>query len=208
THMIYVTRDAKEIYTTNVSSATVTLMKDTLMGPPGFPRGPGGQKQQTTPAPPPGFGPHPDWKETVIAVGKGSEGFDVSPDGKELWTAGAQDGVITIIDVPTKKVIQSIDAGALGANRLKFTPDGKMVLISSLRNGDLLVYDARSRQLIKKINIGTGAAGILVDPNGSRAFVGCTPDNYVAVVNLKTLEVSGRIDVGGGPDGLAWSDHN
>ena len=36
-------------------------------------------------------------------------------------------------------------------------------------------------------------------------FVGCTPDNYVAVIDLKTLEVTARIDVGGGPDGLAWA---
>jgi hypothetical protein len=27
----------------------------------------------------------------------------------------------------------------------------------------------------------------------------------VAVVDLKTLEVTGRIDVGGNPDGLAWA---
>jgi YVTN family beta-propeller protein len=51
----------------------------------------------------------------------------------------------------------------------------------------------------------TPPAGILVDPDGSRAFIGCTADNYVAVIDLKTLTVSGHIDVGGGPDGLAWA---
>lgn len=206
THMIYVTNDAKDIYTTNVSSATVTLMKETLMGQPRFPPGPSGQHPDKLPPPPLGFGPHYDWQETVIGVGKGSEGFDVSPDGKELWTAGAQDGIITIIDIAAKKVITSIDAQAIGANRLKFTPDGKQVLITSLRNGDLMIFDVASRQLVKRITIGHGAAGILMDPDGSRAFIGCTPDNYVAVVNLKALEVSGHINVGGGPDGLAWSD--
>jgi hypothetical protein len=35
--------------------------------------------------------------------------------------------------------------------------------------------------------------------------VSCTPDNYVAVVDLKTLEIAGRIDAGAGPDGLAWT---
>jgi len=93
----------------------------------------------------------------------------------------------------------------VGANRLAFTPDGKYVLISSLRNGDLVVYDAASRKEVKRINIGHGAAGILIDPDGSRAFIGCTADNYVAVVDLRTLEVTGHIDVGDGPDGLAWA---
>jgi YVTN family beta-propeller protein len=79
------------------------------------------------------------------------------------------------------------------------------VLITSLRNGDLVVYDAQSHQELKRLNIGHGAAGILMDPDGSRAFIGCTADNYVAVIDLKTLAVSGHIDVGGGPDGLAWA---
>ena len=54
------------------------------------------------------------------------------------------------------------------------------------------------------MKIGHGAAGILMDPEGNRAFISCGPDNYVAVVDLKTLEVTGHIDVGGEPDGLAW----
>jgi len=30
-----------------------------------------------------------------------------------------------------------------------------------------------------------------MDPVGQRAFVACTPDNYVAVVDLKSLEITG-----------------
>jgi YVTN family beta-propeller protein len=156
--------------------------------------------------PPPGFRPQPhsDWMQTLIPVGKGSEGFDVSPDGKELWTAGADDGIITIIDLGAKKVSASIDAKVNGANRLKFTPDGKRVLVTSLRTGDLFIFDAATHKQIKTICTGHGAAGILVDDDGSRAFIGCTGDNYVAVVDLKTLTVTGHIAVNGA-DGLAWA---
>ena len=31
-----------------------------------------------------GRGPREDWNETVIPVGKGAEGFDISPDGREV----------------------------------------------------------------------------------------------------------------------------
>jgi WD40 repeat protein len=101
-------------------------------------------------------------------------------------------------------VTEKLDAKAVGANRLKFTPDGKRVLISSLRTGDLIIYDALSRKELKRLNIGHGGAGILMDTDGSRAFIGCTPDNYVAIVDLKTLSVAGHIDLAG-PDGLAWA---
>jgi YVTN family beta-propeller protein len=121
-----------------------------------------------------------------------------------LWTASADDGTIAVIDLGAKKLSSTIDGKAFGANRLKFTPDGKRVLISSLRNGDLFVFDVATHQLIKKISTGHGGAGILMDPDGSRAFVGCTPDNFVAVIDLKTLEVINHIPVGGS-DGLAWA---
>jgi YVTN family beta-propeller protein len=138
-------------------------------------------------------------------VGKGDEGFDVSPNGRELWTANAQDGTLSIIDIANKRVTSTVDAKVFGANRLKFTPDGKLVLISSLGNGDLVIYDAASRKEFKRVAIGHGAAGILMDPDGTRAFIACSPDNYITILDLKTLAITGHLDVGGDPDGLAWA---
>jgi YVTN family beta-propeller protein len=205
THMIFVSQDLQWIVTTNVSSATVSLIeKSKNQGPggppPAMPNG-GNTPQRGGPRGAPGG----DWDETVIPVGNGSEGFDVSPDGSEIWVANAQDGTVSVISKAKKSVIQTLAADVKGANRLKFTPDGKMVLISSLGGAGLTIYDAITRKEIKRLNIGHGAAGIVMQPDGSRAFVACTPDNSVAVVDLKSLEVVGRIDAGPEPDGLAWS---
>ncbi|HVH89147.1 MAG TPA: YncE family protein, partial [Terriglobales bacterium] len=205
THMIYVTADEKQIYTTNVSSATVSILEKVTLPPMGPPPGMRPLAGAPNPPPPGGGQPRMDWNETVIPVGKGDEGFDVSPDGRELWTANAQDGTLSIIDIGTKQVTSTLDAKIFSANRLKFTPDGKLILISSLGRGDLVVYDAALRKEFKRVDIGHGAAGILMDPDAPRAFVACSPDNYVAVLDLKTFAVIGRLDVGGEPDGLAWA---
>ncbi len=211
THMLYVTADEKQIYTTNVSSATVSILeKITLppMGPPPGARPPqGSQLSSTQPPPPPPGGNQArmDWNQMVISVGKGDEGFDVSPDGRELWTADAQDGTLSVVDLKIRKVSATLDAKTFGANRLKFTPDGKLALISMLGNGDLVIYDTASRKELKRVKIGHGAAGILIDREGNRAFIACGPDNYIAVLDLKSLEVTGHVDVGGEPDGLAWA---
>ncbi len=191
THMIHVTDDGKRIYTTNVSSGTVSILIDTLIPPGQFA--------------PPNAKPREEWIQTIVPTARGSEGFDVSPEGAELWTASSDDGTITIIDLAAKKRAAKIDAKVQGANRVKFTPDGKQVFISSLQSGELTVYDATTRKEVKRLKLGKGAAGILMDPVGRRTFVACSADNYIAIVDLKTLEVTGKLDVGGVPDGLAWA---
>src|SRR5438552_3870065 len=49
------------------------------------------------------------WNHTVVPVGKGPEGIDLSPDEKEIWTAHSRDGGVSIVDVTAKKVVQTLD---------------------------------------------------------------------------------------------------
>lgn len=185
THMLIVNPDQSRIVTTNVASATISMI-DRITA-----RGPNNSTRV-------------DWNETVVPVGRGSEGFDISPDGREIWVANAQDGTISVADSEKKAVVATITANVNGANRLKFTPDGKLVVVSLIRGADLVVLSAADRKQVKRIPIGHGAEGILMDPAGTRVFVSATSDDSVVVIDLKTLTVSGRIDAGKQPDGLAW----
>lgn len=191
THMIAVTADAKRIYTTNVTSGTVSILTDTIFRP-----------GNNAPA---GTRPREEWRQTVVPTARGSEGFDVSPDGTQLWTASSDNGVISIIDCKTKTFSEKLDANVKGANRVKFTPDGKQVFVASLSTGDLTILDAATHKEVKRIKLGRGCAGILMDPVANRAFVACSADDNIAIVDLKTLEVTGHLEVGGVPDGLAWA---
>ena len=181
THMLAVARDLNRIFTSNVNGDDIGIIDRYKNGDVS------------------------GWVETYILVGDRPEGFDVSPDGKELWAANSGDGTVSIVDLARRTVTQKIDVKTKRSNRLKFTPDGKTVLVSDLAAGDLVVLDAATRREIKRLNLGHGAAGILIVPDGSRAYVAVSRDNYVAVVDLKTLAVSGRIETGKGPDGLAWA---
>jgi YVTN family beta-propeller protein len=153
--------------------------------------------------PPPGP-PGGDWNETVIPVGGGSEGFDVTPNNAQAWVANAHDGTVSVIDVAAKKVTATLQANARGANRLKFTPDGTKALVSA--GGDLIIFDVATQKEIKRLHIGRGGGGgIQIQPDGDRAYVSFAADGFVAVIDLKTLEVVGKINAGGNPDGLAWA---
>jgi YVTN family beta-propeller protein len=208
THMVYVFPDAKRVLTTNVNAATVTIMNKMEgrpggppMGmPPGGP-GAGGPPLGMPPGPPP-TPPGGDWELTVVPVGRGAEGFDVSPDGKEDWVANAQDGTVSVIDIAAKQVTATLAADVHGANRLKFTPDGKLVLITA--GSALVVLDAATHKEVKRLANVHGSGGIQMQPDGARAYVACGRDGYVAAIDLKTLEMVGKVDVAS-PDGLAWA---
>jgi YVTN family beta-propeller protein len=142
---------------------------------------------------------------TWIAVGRGVEGIDISPDDKQVWAANAGDGTVSIVDTASNKVIYTINARTKHSNRLKFTPDGKLALISDPETNEVVVLDAATRTITKTLSIGRNPGGILIVPDGSRAYVALAGDNAVAVIDLNKLEISGHIESGQGPDGLAWA---
>jgi YVTN family beta-propeller protein len=215
THMIFVAKSLDQIVTSNVNSGTISIIEHVSQQGGGYgpPRGgpPGGGGPPQGPVGPPGG--RKTWEVTSIPSGHGSEGFDVSPDGKEIWAANARDATVTIINVATKKAIETFSIPVKGANRLKFTQDGARVLISGLGAGpgaggiSLAVMDASTHKEVKQLSLGGGAAGILIAPDGSRAYVAVSTADKVAVVDLKSLEVIGQISPGKQPDGLAWAVH-
>jgi YVTN family beta-propeller protein len=160
------------------------------------------------PGGPPGGRGQGDWTITNISVGHGPEGFDLSPDGKEIWAANSHDGTLSVIDVEKKAAVETLKVPTRFANRLKFTPDGRLVFISDLGSSDLVVVAAASRKELKRIKLGGGSAGILMPPDGARAYVAVGSENGITVIDLKTLEVAGHINTGMGPDGLAWAVRN
>lgn len=179
THMVIANPDISRLFTSNIGSDSISAI-ERVPGPAG-------------------------WTEAVIPVGKGPEGIDWSPDGKEVWTATGGDGGVSIIDVETKKVIQTLSVGAKRTNRLKFTPDGKFVLLSDRDGGELIVLDRATKKERARIAMGRYQEGIQVEPSGARAYVAQEGANDVAIVDLKTLTVTGHISPGNGPDGMAWA---
>jgi len=99
THMVLPTKDARTIFTSNIGGDSVSAVQ----------QGQGGV-----------------WTQTVIPVGKGPEGLDLAPDGRELWSAHSRDGGVSIIDVAAKKVVQTVNLGTKRSNRVKLTADGKL----------------------------------------------------------------------------------
>ena len=180
THMMVLSADRDTIFTANRGSNTLSIVEDVAAGPP-------------------------DWRVTSIPTdGEFPEGIDLSPDGREVWTATRNDGGISIVDVAAKAVVQRLELGLEDANRLAFTPDGRRVLVSDGQGSNLLVLDAAARTEITRFDLAPNA--VLVEPDGSRAYAALRRDNSVAVIDLDTLEVIGQIPTGpdSGPGCMFW----
>src|SRR6185369_10786013 len=169
THMVLPSRDARTLFTSNISSNNVSAIQQ---------------------------GPDGSWKQTLIAVGKGPEGIDLSPDGKTVWSAHSGDGAVSIIDASTYKVLYTIDARTKRSNRIKLTPDGRLALVSDLECGDLVVLDSSTRKQVRRLVLGRMPEGILIRPGGEQAFVAVNGDNHIAVVDLKSWHVVRKLTTG------------
>ena len=94
-----------------------------------------------------------NWSLATIPVGDGPHGVDLSPDGKEIWTANEFDNTVSIIDARTQRVTQTLKVSTKASARLAFTPDGKRVFICD--DLGLLVLDAVTRKELKRVKLGT-----------------------------------------------------
>ncbi len=177
THMVLAAKDGKTLYATNIQAGTVGIIER---------------------------GTDDQWTQTLVTVGAGPEGLDLAPDGRELWVGRSRDGHISIIDTATKKVAYAFDAKTKRSNRVKFTPDGRWVLVSDLGAGQLVVFDARTRTERARLTTGPGTTGILIPPRSPHAFVAVSGANRIALVDLKSFEITRTIATGASPDGMAW----
>jgi YVTN family beta-propeller protein len=173
THQVVVAATAGRLYTANIGSDTVTSM------------------------------PLATGKLRQIAVGKGPEGMDLSPDGRELWVAARGDGNLDIIDTQTETVRQTLRVGKMPI-RVKFTPDGRHVLVSDATANQVVVFEAASRREIARLEVPGTPVGILIAPDGKRAFVAQTQLNQIVEIDLKRFTSGRSFQTGHEPDGMAW----
>jgi YVTN family beta-propeller protein len=153
-----------------------------------------------------------------LATAGQPEGIGARPDGREVWAASNTDGVISVVDVPSWKVVASIPVGER-AYRVSFAPDGRTAVASLTASSKVRLYDAVTRAEIATIAIsGTSTGSDLAPAGGAQpvgityssdsrfAYVACQGIGAVAVIDLRERKLVKTIPVGAGPDAVAISE--
>jgi YVTN family beta-propeller protein len=191
-HMVAVTPDGARAFVANIGSGTVTVV-DLESGA----------------------------KLTDLETGEGAEGVAVSPDGREVWVGNRGADTLSVIDSASLEHKARVPCPGFPI-RVAFTPDGERVLVSAARSGEVVVFDAAERrELVRRSldlsTVPTAAqrlfgdrfgdspvpVGLVVSPDGTRAWVAATQADVVVTVRTDDLTVLDLTRTGQEPDGMA-----
>ena len=155
-----------------------------------------------------------------VSTGKGSEGIEISPNGKEVWVTNRAEDTVSIVDSSTLAVVGTVKLPKFPI-RVKMTPDGRRALVSCAQSGDVVILDVAQRKELKRVPIGQQAVagseqrlfssmgnspapvGLLISPDGKRAWVASTNADVVSELSLESMAIVRRLTAGKEPDGLA-----
>jgi len=161
----------------------------------------------------------------VIETGAGAEGVALRPGSSEVWVTNRSADTVSVIDTRSLEVIQTAACESFPI-RIAFTPDGETALVSCARSGDVAIFDAVERQIAHRVAMNAQPVdenekqqrlfrdvfgqspvpiGLLIRPDGRRAYVANTNADVITEIDLTASRVVRRLRAGREPDGLAWS---
>jgi YVTN family beta-propeller protein len=193
-HMVAATPDGKRAFVANIGSGSVTAV----------------DLARAT-------------KLVDIVTGDGAEGIDVTPDGKEVWVGNRAADTLSVVDAATLEVLQQLPCKGFPI-RVTFTPDGSLALVSLADSGEIAVFDVAERRELLRRRLDLSAVpeatqrlfgdrfgespvpvGLVVRPDGARAWVAATQSDVVVAFEPRTLKVLDLVRAGREPDGMAYT---
>jgi len=151
----------------------------------------------------------------VVETGAGAEGVAVADGGREVWVTNRADDTVSVVDADSLEFVATLDSPGFPI-RVAITPDGRHALVTNARAATLAVFDVRARELVASIQVADPNAeyqetllgraalpiGIVVHPDGSRAYVAVSGGDEVAVIDTASWQVVARWGTGREPDAL------
>jgi YVTN family beta-propeller protein len=151
-----------------------------------------------------------------VELAKGIEGIGLRPDGKQLWVLNRGKDEAAVIDAGTLALEKTLPTPKLPF-RVAFTPDNATALVACPVAGEVAVFDTTPPRERRRIAFAGGAVAfdtpgpppgplaVAVRPDGRVAYATVHVSDAVAVIDLEKMAVIGKIAVGAGPDGIAYS---
>lgn len=143
-----------------------------------------------------------------VKVGDEPEGVTTSPDGKFVYVTSEDSGTVTVVDPAANKAIKTLKVGRRPRS-VAFLPDGSRAYVTSENDGVVTLVDSVKHQTIRPIRLGEAGKvkpmKAIVSKDGATLYVSSGRGKNVYIVDTKTNEITGTIEVGKRPWGIALS---
>lgn len=144
----------------------------------------------------------------TVHTGEQPEGVTVTPDGKLIYSTCEEDGTIVVIDPVAGKAIKTFKVGHRPRN-IVFMPDGKTGYVNAENDGGIVLFDAVKNEQIQAISLGTPGEvkpmGLVLSPDASKLYVSTGRGHKAFIVDTKTNQSVGSVEVGPRPWGIGVS---
>lgn len=106
----------------------------------------------------------------VLAAGSDPEQFAMSADGKRLYVANEDVGLMSVVDVDAGKVIARVKVG-LEPEGVALTPNGRWVLVTNESDSSVSVIDTSTLKVQRTVPVGKRPRDMAFGSNGNIAYV-------------------------------------
>lgn len=113
-------------------------------------------------------------------------------DSKIFATCQQEPKGVSIVDVKSRKEIKMVPIK--GARAGAMTPDGKYFMVAA--KGAIVFFDTKTGDQIKTVKVPGGGGNITCLPDSSKCYGGLRKANSIAVIDMKSLEVTKIIETG------------
>ena len=143
-----------------------------------------------------------------------------SPDGKLLYAAHPDADSVSILDVPSRRVLHeallapappAADAAgryepAVMPRALALDSTGSTLFVTGQRSGHMYALDAASARIKADAAVCSEPIGVLVSSDDASVFVACAQDDEIVEVRANDLSPVAAVPCPRKPWALAWSD--
>ena len=131
--------------------------------------------------------------ERYLGEIRGISNASISNDGRYLYAADGDLGIVGVIDTREDKVIKEIRVGA-DPWRAYMSHDGQYAVVANNGDETISIIDTTKNTVVATFESGPDMMGI--NFAGGKAFVISSSTSFVYVYNLERLEPAGRIKIG------------
>ncbi len=137
-----------------------------------------------------------------VWAGSSNSLMDITPDGSLLLIANRDNGTVTVIDVPQRKVLREIVVGE-HPEGVCWIGKGPTALVTIYEEDRVVLIDARQKNPVASIKVLNEPYGIVATRDGSKAYVTHDYPGMVSEIDLQKRAVERTFKAGNWSRGLA-----